>query len=558
MELRVDLLGQPKPVAVMLERVVGVDAALHADLRRPHRHRLGDPGLKVVLGDLVGVGRALALAEAAEGAADDADVGEVDVAVDDECRGLAGELGSQLVGGGAHRLDDLGTRLGEERGELVLGELLSPASLLDRRRCELRVDRDLAAPARALARDEAPVLQLHHVEDALLDPVGVEVLRIDAEALRERVPARREPLAHLVRARKGVLGRDVVAVRGEAAEVGRPLLDQVVPPVGEIRRDLDADAGHETARLGDQRPHLVERDIRCPLRHRNQRSARLLRFASGGGRVNRGFATPSRRRSCVGDVSDFGAVVPRVRNEVLEDHLLEVAVLLVHFGERLERLDPLRLALPDPDEDAAGERDLQLSGPADRLQASRRILRRRALVDDEVGVDRFEHQPLRRGHLAQTGEVIAGEDAEIRMREQAALERPLTRPDDVGREVVVAVLGQAPGYLRVHLRHLAGEDEQLLRVSAHRLFEPLLDLVGRVEVRAMGRERAVLAVTATRTRQRERVVAREGDAPHASEPTEEPLRAQLSRHLNPSVPGGEAEEADGTFVICSSRGPRRP
>ena len=39
---------------------------------------------EVLLGDFVGVGRALALAEAAEGAADDADVGEVDVAVDDE------------------------------------------------------------------------------------------------------------------------------------------------------------------------------------------------------------------------------------------------------------------------------------------------------------------------------------------------------------------------------------------------------------------------------------------------------------------------------------------
>ena len=106
--------------------------------------------LEVVLGHVVGVGRALALAEAAEGAADDADVGEVDVAVDDEGREVAGELGAQLVGGGAHRLDHLRPGLGEQRGQLVLASAPLPSgpfSIAARR--ELGID-----PAISVRRPE--------------------------------------------------------------------------------------------------------------------------------------------------------------------------------------------------------------------------------------------------------------------------------------------------------------------------------------------------------------------------------------------------------------------
>ena len=114
----------------------------------------------------------------------------------------------------------------------------------------------LAAP-RAAARDEAPVLQLHDVEDTLLHPLGLEVLRVDAEALGQRVALRREPLADLVRARERVLGRDVVAVRRQAAQVGRARLNQLVPPIREVRRDLDAHVGHEPPALGDEPLHVV-------------------------------------------------------------------------------------------------------------------------------------------------------------------------------------------------------------------------------------------------------------------------------------------------------------
>ena len=81
--------------------------------------RVVDPAHEVGLGVLVGVRRALADPEAAERAADGADVRDVDVAVDDERHEVARELGAQLVGRLAHVLDHLGAALGEHRRQLL-------------------------------------------------------------------------------------------------------------------------------------------------------------------------------------------------------------------------------------------------------------------------------------------------------------------------------------------------------------------------------------------------------------------------------------------------------
>ncbi len=272
-QLRSGALRQPQPLAVVLEGVVGMDAALHADLGRAELDGFGDPRLEVLGADVVGIGRALALAEAAERAPDDADVGEVDVAVDDEGRRLTGQLGPQLVGRHPHPLDHVGALLGEQRGELVLAQWLARAAALDRARGQLRIDRALGAAAGSPARDEAPVPELDQVEHALIDPLGAQVLRIGAEALRERVAAWLEALSHLMRAGEGVLGRDVVAVRRQPAEVGGADLDQVHPPVAEVGRDLDADVRHQAARLGHQALHVLEGDLGGPWR-------KLLRCSS--------------------------------------------------------------------------------------------------------------------------------------------------------------------------------------------------------------------------------------------------------------------------------------
>ena len=204
-----------------------------------------------------------------------------------------------------------------------------------------------------------------------------------------------------------------------------------------------------------------------------------------------------------------------MRDEVLEDHLLDVAVALVQLRDRLERGHLLLLALADPDQDPARERDLQLAGGSDRLDPQRRVLGRRAGVDglhQPLG-NRFEHQALRSGDLAQPSQVLPRQDAQVGVWQQPALERPLAGPDDVGGEVLVPVVLQPRGDNGVDLRFLAGQHQQLLDAMAlDGLIEDPLHLLRRVQVRLVGRERAVLAVAAARPRERQREIAAERDA----------------------------------------------
>jgi hypothetical protein len=78
----------------------------------------------------------------------------------------------------------------------------------------------------------------------------------------------------------------------------------------------------------------------------------------------------------VRDLCRLLAVVVRVRHEVLEDHLLDVAVLGLHLGQRSQRVDPLLGRLADADQDSARERDAQLARCADALQPNVGVLRR--------------------------------------------------------------------------------------------------------------------------------------------------------------------------------------
>src|SRR4051794_23451580 len=120
-----------------------------------------------------------------------------------------------------------------------------------------------------------------------------------------------------------------------------------------------------------------------------------------------------------------------MRNEVLEDHLLYMAILSVHPGDRLECTDPLLRRLPDSDQDSRGEGDLELSGEADRLQPLGRVLGWTALVHDKVRVDRLQHQALGGGHLPDAHEVLATEHTQVRVRQHPPLESTLAGPDDV-------------------------------------------------------------------------------------------------------------------------------
>ena len=114
-------------------------------------------------------------------------------------------------------------------------------------------------------------------------------------------------------------------------------------------------------------------------------------------------------------------------------------------------------------------------------------------MGDEVGVDGLEHQPLRRGDLAQAPEVVLGQDAEVGVGQQPALEPLLAGPHDVGREVLKAPLAEALAHPGVMVGRLAGEHEQLLDAAARGVVQERRDLVGRVQVRAVRSEGAVLA-----------------------------------------------------------------
>ena len=63
-----------------------------------------------------------------------------------------------------------------------------------------------------------------------------------------------------------------------------------------------------------------------------------------------------------------------LRQEVLDDHLLHVAVLAMRRGDRLERGHAVGPGLADADEDAGGERDAQLARGVERRQAPLRRL----------------------------------------------------------------------------------------------------------------------------------------------------------------------------------------
>src|ERR1035437_7403776 len=81
----------------------------------------------------------------------------------------------------------------------------------------------------------------------------------------------------------------------------------------------------------------------------------------------------------------------------------------------------------------------------------------------------------------------------------------------------------------------AGQHQQLLdAVALDRPVEDLLDLIRRVQMCLVGRERAVLAVAATRPRERQREVSAERDAAAHSpwilrRPQRRPILARLPR-----------------------------
>ena len=245
-----------------------ISVAPYSTASRDARHELG-------LVVLVGVRRALALAEPAERAADGADVREVDVAVDDERHRLPRELARA-----ARR-----PRRASPRSPRGASRRTAPSAPARSARSPSRarshapaptrsasIANGAAVPAGAAPRDEAPVLRLDDVEHALLDPLAVHVLRVDAQPLGQRdavgAAASCAPDAATGTGARARCGRRwPTARRGRS----RPPATSSRPPVGEVRRDLDADVGHQPPRLADQALHVVDRDLAGPVGQRQRR-----------------------------------------------------------------------------------------------------------------------------------------------------------------------------------------------------------------------------------------------------------------------------------------------
>jgi hypothetical protein len=218
-----------------------------------------------------------------------------------------------------------------------------------------------------LAGKPEPIRRAQHGRhERGIDPAGIQVFRIDGQARCELEPPRLGRLAQPLDGRPGRLGVDVVdRDRRDPAPVVDPSVEKerkVV--VGQVRRRLDVQlrAEHDPRRGG--------------------RPEQLLQARLG---------VPGHPRARLGP-------------EVLDDHLLHVAVPLVQVADREQRLDPLGTRLADPDQDPGRERDRELSGEPQRLQTYGRPLVGRAEVRAaalrEPVRDGLEHDPLRDAHLA--------------------------------------------------------------------------------------------------------------------------------------------------------------
>ena len=383
-------LHRPAHVDVVVAVEVGMDAALQAHLGRAERGGLGDALLDVFEREEVGraaqVQRQRALREAAEAALERADVRVVDVAVVHPRDDVADRRAAKVVGdlGDGH---DLGAACAEERDELVDPGLLPEQHAVEHlahraaRPCDtghqdLRVDVGTRVPrgravtddldvgslvgpaheldalgehrARVVAAEPLGVGTIHHREHHRgVEPPGgiVHVLGVDREARREREALGLGDLAQPVERGPRPLGVHVVGRhRRHTAPVVDACVEQHPEVVGEVRRRLDVDLGREDdAGHGDRPEVLVAR--------------------ARGGEVHRGAG---------------------LRQEVLDDHLLHVAVLAMGRRDRLERDDAVGSGLADADEDAGREGDLEDARGVERRETSLWRLVGRAAVAVEV------------------------------------------------------------------------------------------------------------------------------------------------------------------------------
>ena len=391
------LADGPDDLQVVVAVELGVDAALQADLGGPHGLGLGHPVGDVAELEQVRrtpqVERQRPLGEGAELALEGADVGVVDVPVGHVGDLVAHDVVAELVGHLGHG-PHLGAAGAEQGDDLVLVDRLSGQHRVEhlgdrtadggqgdhlgsggggrhRQRGKEFRRRELAARRpRVVATETFGVGCVEHREsEGRIEPGG----RLEGELGVDGEPGGQHMTGGLgggpqdPECRPGPLRVDVVGGdRGHASPVVDAGLDQRAELVGQVGRRLQVDVGRQDqAGRGDGPQEFVARAGRVAVHRR-----------------------------------------PGLGQEVLDDHLLDVAVAGVAGRDGLERVDPVLAGLADPHQQAGGERDGQLAGCIQGGQSAGRHLVGGRAVGVEVGVGRLDHHPLAGRHGPQGGEVL--------------------------------------------------------------------------------------------------------------------------------------------------------
>ena len=199
----------------------------------------------------------------------------------------------------------------------------------------------------------------------------------------------------------------------------------------------------------------------------------------------------------------------RLGQEVLDDHLLHVAVALMQCRDGLERFDASGARLADADEDAGGEGDGEPTCGVERGQATGRGLVGRAAMTVERGVERLEHHALRRAHGPQCRQLVVRERAGVGVRQEPGLldDQPAHRREVVERRCE-PVLGQPRrGHGVARLRALAQGEQGFVTAGRGARARDRENLLGREVWRLDARrglgERAVAAAVAAELGQRD-------------------------------------------------------
>ena len=156
--------------------------------------------------------------------------------------------------------------------------------------------------------------------------------------------------------------------------------------------------------------------------------------------------------------------------EILDDHLLQVAVFGVQVAQCEQRFDALGARLANANQDAARRRDFQSTHPGESVEADRRLLVGRAIVRHallaQACARSLEHDPLRRGEGTKRCELLVVEDARVGVGQEPGLgEDALHAVCEVRCSRGEAELGELDARGLVAQLRLVAEREQCLAAA---------------------------------------------------------------------------------------------